>query len=281
MPCFSPLRAFRTRSGEVKIGKEYPDSTPLALPCGGCIGCRQGAARAWALRAHLELQIHPHAAFTTLTYDDAYLPPTLQKTHLSAFLKRFRAARPKTAPAVRFFASGEYGTEGQRPHYHAILYGVHHTEHKEIEAKWPYGYARTYEAHYGAIAYVAGYTAKKYTDKRDTDRERIDYTTGEAYHWQPPFLQMSLKPGIGSHARKWVQSWRSYAILHDRKIPVPRYLHDAYKATATPLQLEQLEYEQAAAQITLNRDISKERLTAGEIIAIAAQTQQTQKRRLK
>ena len=63
MPCFHPLRAFRSSEVHEKSGKHKiifnPDSRKaliegqpaLMLPCGQCIGCRSTRRRRWASAA--------------------------------------------------------------------------------------------------------------------------------------------------------------------------------------------------------------------------------------
>lgn len=243
----------------------------LRLPCGGCIGCRMSRAREWSLRCGLELKSHDNACWATLTYDDAHLPPTLQKPHLSAWLKRLRArVEPRR---VRFFASGEYGEKSGRPHYHAILFGL--SDDPAIRATWPYGFVRVDPLTPAAIAYVAGYTSKKVGWKLERG-ERVDYSTGEVYEFCPPFVLMSRRPGIGGDARIYRDSWRKSAVYHGREIPVPRFLHNAWRETATPEQIEQLHRE----RMEIVRDSSKPRLAAAEAMAKAKQTQQAQRRKL-
>lgn len=283
MACYHPMPAWRTRGGQVSLGKELPDSTELRLPCGSCIGCRTAEARAWSLRCELEAQVHNHVAWSTLTYDEKNLPPTLQRRHLQTFLKRLRKATgfkgPETNGNVRFFASGEYGETNGRPHYHALLYGLGRQHADIIQAKWGLGHVETYDASPEAIAYTAGYTTKKVTDPLHAEHERVDPDTGEVYNWVPPFRQMSRNPGIGGHARKWVENWRLYAIQNGHRMPVPRYLHEAWKAQATPEQKDQLLDEKS--KIALNRDApTLYTLTAGEIIAIAKHKLQAEKRHL-
>lgn len=273
MACFHPIPAYRTRSGQVVLWKEPADSLFLRLPCGGCIGCRKAQARGWALRCYLELERHQRASFTTLTYDDAHLPVTLSKRHLQLFVKRARKALPA---ALRFFASGEYGEQNGRPHYHAILYGTE--DAGLVHDAWKAGMTRTDRVTPERIAYCAGYTSKKYGDLVRAGEERIDYSTGEVYQWQPPFIQMSRRPGIGGEARRFAESWRSFAVFNGVRQPVPRFLHEAWKAQATPEEQEDLLYEKAA--LAARRDTSQERIEAAEQIAIAIQALTSERRRL-
>lgn len=220
-------------------------------------------AREWSLRCSLEVWEHEHSCWATLTYDDAHLPPTLQPRHLQLWLKRVRKRYP--AGHVRFFASGEYGEETHRPHYHAILYGI--AEDSSVpQSEWPHGFVRVDHLTPAAISYVAGYCSKKLGWKLDTE-ERIDYATGESYQWEPPFVRMSRRPGIGGAAREHRNSWRSQAVLGGRPMPVPRFLHAAWRDSASAEEIAALDAEKAAR---FNADrVAPARLQAGEIIAAA------------
>lgn len=275
MPCYHPIPAWRSRSGAIQLHKEIPDGIPLKLPCGGCIGCRTTAARSWSLRCHLEMQQHSAAAFTTLTYSDHHLPVTLTKRHVQLFLKRLR----KNVDAkIRFFASGEYGEKNGRPHYHALLYGLDNANYGDIDRSWQMGQTKTVALTPAAINYVTGYCAKKIGDRGRSYHEQTDPETGEVYQWQPPFIQMSRRPGIGGEARKWTDSWRSYAVYNGAKIKVPRYLHEAWKQTATEEEKEELAWEKS--QLLIDTDNSKPRLEAGEKIAISRQAIKAARRNL-
>lgn len=277
MACVHPIPAWRDTNGQIKLSRQAVQNvTALRLPCGTCIKCRTAHARAWAFRCQLEMQEHDAAAFTTLTYDDEHLPDTLRKRDLQLFLKRLRKA---IAPLkTRFFASGEYGEQNQRPHFHAILYGLHNGHRDLIHDEWGKGRTHTVDATPATIGYTAGYTAKK-IDYRHDPVDVIDYNTGELlWEWQPPFIQMSRRPGIGGAARQFVQSWRTYAVSDGNKLPVPRFLHNAWLAQASPSDLEELAIEKT--QFAATRDTSVNRLKAAEQIAISKHRLQSEKRKL-
>lgn len=280
VPCFHPLPAQRSGSGEVVLWKEIPDGLPLRLPCGGCIGCRTAQAKAWALRCQLELEQHDRAAWVNPTYDQEKLPVTLSKRHLQLYLKKIRkhAKNLGAGGPIRFFASGEYGEANHRPHYHIILYGVDPSKRDLLASLWGAGRTMTYPVTPANIAYTAGYTAKKVGWPQLAAEERIDYETGELYQWQPPFIQMSRRPGIGAAAKQFVNSWRLYAVANGYRMPVPRFLHEAWKAQATPQDLEDLVYEKS--KLAAHRDTSVNRLEAAEKIASAKQSLHGQKRKL-
>lgn len=263
-------------SGHVTLREPLLENTQgqlVPLPCGTCLGCRTTRARHWAVRCQLELKRHTDASFATLTYDDAHLPPTLTKPHLTKWLKRLRERlRPNK---LRFFASGEYGEKTSRPHYHAILYGTSNAE--LIQDTWYHGNARTDPCTPAAIAYVAGYCSKKIGWQLDRG-ERVDPDTGEVYDFQPPFIQMSRNPGIAAYAKQqYANSWRTTAILNGQQIPVPHYLHEAWKNNATTEAVAALEAERLEAQHARNRQANASgdpffehnRLLASRVIAEA------------
>lgn len=279
MACFHPLPAWRTRGGGVNLGREPPDSQALRLPCGSCLGCRLENARAWALRCHLELTQHPAAVFTTLTY--ANDPKVLFKGDVQRWLKRLRKALDvgTTGPRLKYFLAGEYGERFKRPHYHAIVFGLNAATHADlIERTWGLGFCQTVPVTPAAIAYVAGYCQKKLDWKMT---QQVDPSTGEVL-WEPPFRLMSRRPGIGGAARSKPQLWREKAVYQGREIPVPRYLHEAWKKGATKEQLEQLELERFkkhALRETLSTEETKLALKAAEANAVARQNLRAARRR--
>lgn len=286
MPCYHPIPAYRTAGGDVRMWVEGANTVAgMELPCGNCIGCRTSRARQWAVRCHLELRQHDRVCWTTLTYDDEHLPPGLEKEHLVGFLKRLRRRREyatrdeKRPERLRFFASGEYGETNGRPHYHAILFGTSVEAKKDIEAAWPYGFSRVDPVGPGTIEYVAGYCAKK-IGWREEYGDVIDRSTGEVIEERPraPFVHMSRNPGIGGSAREHWQSWKETAIHMGREIAVPRYLHEAWKANASPAMKEALEHHRY--EKSRSRDRSKERREAGELLAAARLNLQARRRKL-
>jgi len=109
----------------------------------------------------------------------------------------------------RFFAVGEYGDLGGRPHYHAALFGFapcqggyrrkgecQCSQCSIVRETWGYGHVLVGELTIKSARYITGYVAKKMT--RTTDprlRGRV-----------PEFARMSLKPGIGAYAMDDVAS---------------------------------------------------------------------------
>lgn len=291
--------------------------TVVRLPCGRCIGCSVRQARDWAVRCCLEAAQHEEAAFVTLTYDDAHLPPDgfLRKAHLSGWLKRIRARlHPRR---IRFFACGEYGETTRRPHYHALVFGVR--DDPSLSEAWPFGFTQVDTCTPAAISYVAGYVGKKIGDPQFRPRtEEVYYRVGDLrkpksqrevfYAFSEselvaadgvlvprdpsefkrcirkvsdpfaPFRLMSRRPGIGADSRALVRNWRTSAIWRGREVPVPRYLHLAYKLAASADEYAELEAEKRAQM--LKRDLSRDRLRAGEKIALSLQSIKSESRKL-
>lgn len=170
-------------------------SDPVNIPCGSCVACRIERAKEWKIRNCLELLEFPECYFITLTYDDSQLTfddsgtAVLVKKDFQDFMKRLR----RRIGFARYFACGEYGDLGGRPHFHCLLYG--HLENfrlaginkfncKEIDEAWKKGIAVVEHVSPGNIAYVCGYVEKKF---------KADYESFPV----KPFLMMSLKPSIG------------------------------------------------------------------------------------
>lgn len=157
------------------------------VPCGKCESCRIQSAKNWAARCLMEAFYSKDNFFLTLTFDDDHLPEKVCTADVSMFMKRLRN---ELGDGIRFFASGEYGTRSQRPHYHILLFNCPLEDlyivdgasklfgSKLIDRIWPYGMHTIGAVSSSSAAYVARYTAKKAGDRKG-------------------FLLMSRRPGIG------------------------------------------------------------------------------------
>ena len=195
----------RNRGFTFRLNEGYKEPY-AAVPCGQCLGCRLDWAADWALRCEKEAKLWPHNSFVTLTYTDDELPvggttrSTVSKREFQLFMKRLRF---ELGEGIRFFATGEYGDQNDRAHYHAILFNCDfpdklpwskprgHTLYRSptLERLWPYGFSTIGECTYQTANYVARYVVKKLrgslADEQYADRE-------------PPFVLMSRRPGIGA-----------------------------------------------------------------------------------
>lgn len=235
----------------------------IEIPCGKCIGCRLRHAAEWADRCMLEMRYHKSSYFVTLTYDDEHLPVrqylledtgevgdigTLVKRDFQLFMKSLRKAYVKKAfengyetDKLRFFASGEYGDESYRPHYHAIIFGLelddltfYKTSTDEngqvlmyynspwLSGIWKKGHVVVAKACWETCAYVAKYIMKKQSGKNADIYKELNH--------EPPFVLMSRKPGIGrdfydeSGYRFFEEDYVSIGTADgSRRIYVPKY----------------------------------------------------------
>lgn len=168
------------------------------LSCGKCMNCRINRKRSWVGRLATE---HMYAVgpstFLTLTYNDDHLPEnaSLKPDDWKMFYDRLR----KTGLGrFRYYAVGEYGDKYERPHYHALLFGVDPWKWRDrINKCWtdkegePYGYVQSALVKPGAIDYVADYACKRLTG--DMAEEVLKGRV-------PEFQRMSKKPPLGAQA---------------------------------------------------------------------------------
>lgn len=112
----------------------------ILVPCGKCINCRIKKRKEWSLRVWHECSTHEKNMFITLTYQDKYLPEngSLKKRDLQLFFKRLRKILDSQGRKIRYYACGEYGDQTERPHYHAIIFGMGLEDKKIIMQAWPY-----------------------------------------------------------------------------------------------------------------------------------------------
>lgn len=250
MTCFYPMQGLKlssqTKSGKnaiVFVKKSFADSYPdkdrlLVLPCGRCVGCRLERSRQWAIRCEKEIQMVEAAgggsSFITLTFDDKHLfkrpnPWSLDKTEFPKFMKRlrFRITDPDDKlffihreHRVRYFHCGEYGDEGDRPHYHAILFNYYfddliydsvkngHTLYTspKLQLLWPYGKCIVGKATFDSCAYVARYIMKKRLGK-----DAISYYLSRQII--PEYVTMSRRSGIG---KTWLDEYLQDVYPSDR-----------------------------------------------------------------
>lgn len=243
MPCFNPIHAYRPLGGGKLVFRlPYVGASSLQVPCGQCIGCRMKRSDEWATRLWHEAQTHDASSFVTLTFDDENLPPdgSIRLRDVQLFIKRLR--KHLGHGRVRYFACGEYGDGNNRPHYHAILYGVDFADKypwrksasghlcyrsATLERLWPYGHCEIGTVTRESLGYVARYILKKVGGEMAVEHyKRVNAQTGEITTVRPEFITMSTRPGIGA---EWYTRWKTdvfpsdFVIVEGSKKPIPRY----------------------------------------------------------
>lgn len=244
MSCYDPMcgqGCIDSETGQLVykiIGKYNPKQKEgsvlpvIPIPCGKCLGCRLDYARRWADRLILELDHTGKGIFLTLTYNDEHVPrvyvreeeidimcgQTLDVRDVQLFMKRLR--KKFSDREIRFYLVGEYGSTTDRPHYHAIIFGLCLEDFFDcikigqnelgqdyftsglMSSIWsdnenkPMGYTLMSEVSYKTCAYVARYCMKK------------AFNLPYGYFTLPEFMRngfkaeftlMSRRPGIAGY----------------------------------------------------------------------------------
>lgn len=279
MPCYKPLRAFKTMHGEVVFKEDGHDvCAQMSLPCGQCFGCRMERSRKWAVRCVHESQMHKRNSFVTLTYDDENLPPNGSLRH-SDFQKFMKRARHKAE--FRYYMCGEYGDETQRPHYHACLFGLDFDDRTKwrvgetgmpsyrsafLESLWPHGHAECGDFDYAGAAYCARYVVQKMTGPL---ADQLYAATGRA----APYNAMSRRPGLGA---KWFEQYADdcynfdQVVLKDGTIAgkPPKY-YDKLLEVVDPDRLADIKFLREQENFERREENTPERLAVREEVARA------------
>lgn len=222
----------------------YPGS--IAIPCGKCIGCRLDYSRSWADRMILELDHTKKGVFITLTYDNDHVPFTecdngefgaftLYKPDLQKFFKRLR--KKFSYQEIRYYASGEYGSNTQRPHYHDITFGLSLEDFPDLKLRgknelgqchyqsdiladiWGQGFCLVTDVSWKTCAYVSRYVQKKVFGG-------MNYLQ-DLYGCEPEFSLMSRRPGIGAYYMEdhpdMFDVSQLYVRGYENPISIPKY----------------------------------------------------------
>lgn len=242
--------------------------------------------------------MHAQSWFGTLTYDDAHAPADggLHYGDFQLFVRRLRRAlnprSPRALPRstrqkIRYFVAGEYGSQNLRPHWHCALFGVDFPDLARLRkspsgftlwnsptlaSAWGKGFTSLGRLSFQSAAYMASYICKKATGVHADAYKRVDLETGEVRLVRPEFARMSLRPAIG---KTWFDRFasdclpRDYCVVDGRKIPVPRYYSDLFKARDAFAydELEHSRIERAALSVS---ERTPERLATREKVALAA-----------
>lgn len=134
----------------------------VPVPCGRCPSCKLRRVNSWVFRLLQQEKVSDTALFVTLTYDTRFVPitsngfMTLKKKDYQDFMKRLRKL---TSATLKYYAVGEYGTNNNRPHYHAILFNCPDPE--LINQAWGLGSVHCGKVTSDSIAYTMKYIDKQ------------------------------------------------------------------------------------------------------------------------
>lgn len=216
------------------------DNCSIPVPCGRCPECKKQRINGWIFRLEEELKRSTTAIVVTLTYDTVHVPITnalymsLKKEDVQKFFKRMRKAVSsewnkhkgehdgpmawfQEEPQIKYYLCGEYGTDTDRPHYHAIIFNL--PDWTYVENAWQKGHVHyDLEISTAAMAYTTKYMdkPKRIPLHRNDDRE-------------PEFSLMSKRLGDNYITPETIQYHKSdllnrvYLSTQGKKITMPRY----------------------------------------------------------
>ena len=200
----------------------------MPFPCGKCPACVRRRVSGWAFRLNKQSEQSNSAHFVTLTYNDEHIKKTkngfetLVKKDVQDFFKRLRKL---TKQKISYYAVGEYGDTGERPHYHIILFNANP---KIVENAWKLNDITLGNVHFGDVGDASvGYTLKYISKDR-----KIPQFNGDDR--QKEFALMSKGLGAGYLTENMVK-WHTkgnienkvYLPLKDgKKAAMPRYYKD-------------------------------------------------------
>lgn len=178
-------------------------------PCGQCLNCRINDTRAWYVRSHFELKKleRPYHYFLTLTYNEENLPDDeiCKKDDLKKFLNNLNTSFDLH---IRYFATADYGSQFNRPHYHAIILSTKKITQSQVERIWKKGFVYLKPCNKENIKYTLRYTVKKAPyDKTDKKMFRLiskgwGNNVKEFYTGQDFFIIDGKKYGITDYLRQ-------------------------------------------------------------------------------
>jgi len=272
MACLFPLEMHRTPEGVVQIS-EKGSHTSFYVPCGQCGECRLSRARMWATRCVHEASMWKHSSFITLTYKDPPPGNSLEPEDTRNFIRRLRQ---KIGPHFKYFLAGEYGEKGDRPHYHALIFGTdfglsnhYETDQKKRQSSplqilsdtdalhspildeiWGLGYTSVGHLTFDSAAYTAQYAIKK-----------INGAPAKSHYQgrKPEFMRQSKKAIGLDYALTYADEIINHnsVLSNGTEQPIPPYYLKKYDQLGKPLDaLKQLR-EEYSSQHTLEKSYTR------------------------
>lgn len=287
MPCYHPLPGWYARRRNAETGRRgvvfslasADERRPIDVPCGRCLGCLQERSRQWAVRLMHENKLHEDSGFLTLTYDEEHVPRdgSLRPRDFTLFMKRLRK---EFGEGIRYFQCGEYGERLERPHHHALLFGLRFPDlrpYKQglstsavLDGLWGNGYCSVGEVTFESAQYVAGYVLKK-----------VVGPSAESWYKGrlPEYVTMSRRPGIG---RAFIEKYRGEVfkadsvIVNGRECKPPRY-YDTVQEQLAPKSLARVK-SRRRAEAEASPDNTGRRLYEREAVKMAQVVNLTSRR---
>ncbi len=255
-----------------------------------------------------EAKTHYQNSFITLTFNDENMPGT-RSVHKRPIQLFFKSLREKIAPKkIKYLCCGEYSpqkkrpigpfnpweflSEGQRPHYHAIVFNHDFSDKKLwsvrndvniytsdiLTAIWGQGFCTTGEVTYQSAAYVARYSLKKLNGKESQKPdattgllpyERTCEYTGHITEVEKERFQMSNGIGLEFFNKYSSDIYPAdHVIINGHQTRPPRYYDDLYDAQ-DPAGMENIKDIRVKNMEKYEADNTPDRLEAKEAVKLA------------
>lgn len=236
-----------------------------------------------------ERQYHELSCFLTLTYDPLHIPEdgSLNPRDFQLFMKRLRKEHAKNnkGAKIKFFYCGEYGDGLERPHYHAILFGVDFSDKKKhsqnargdqiykseiLNKMWGLGHVWIGQTTHESAGYVARYCLKKINgDRAEEHYKRVNTKTGEIYKLRPEYITCSNGLGLKYYEQYKDQLYRKDAtVVRGKEAPLPKY-YDRKMELQNPELLEQTKLKRKRRAMKNRENNTRERLLVREQVKMA------------
>lgn len=184
----------------------------------------QTRIKQWQIRCLLEAREHDKNCVLTLTYNNDNLPDngSLSLYDYQNFMKRLR--KYVSPLHIRFFGCGEYGSKGQRPHYHIIIFGwcpndliFHHLDNKGLPFYLSDIVADIWNKGYIIVCPVITDTVIPYVCKYLQKFNNLPFGLVK------PFITMSRRPGIGQSGFNCLDFDNDKLYVDGKGVSIPRY----------------------------------------------------------
>ena len=236
--CLQPLTI---KTAKVRMDGKYL----VHVPCGKCPKCKKLKRDSWSFRLNHLHNKSLQSQFITFTYDPIHLPrtdsyvPTLCKRDIQLFFKKLRKAQKQIDDTpIKYYLVGEYGTRTNRPHYHALMFGVN--PNININRVWGKGFTLSLPIKQGGIQYVLKYITKQPNKVNDALPEFSlsskgigeDYLTANImqYHKQIQNSYLILENGVKMPIPKYYKE-KLYSSSNGEREKVTVYLMNRYQKT--------------------------------------------------
>lgn len=213
----------------------YSEEQNQLFPCGKCPACYIRRCQEWTVRLLEEDLVASSSYFVTFTYDNDHIHLTkkgfmdLYPDDLKLYWKRLRKSHSGSQRSkIKYYAVGEYGSRGSRPHFHALIFNA---DPELIEKCWRTGGTPSMryrdakpigQVHFGSVeSGSVGYCLKYMCKVSQIGK----------YHWDdrlPEFARMSK--GLGASYVERMIFWhrddlfnRMYVPMGKHKLSMPRY----------------------------------------------------------